>query len=75
MGRVQDAVTAALAAEISSRVEWDERPGLYSVGYEGGKAFTREVPLPGALWPSAPPALVLAAIADRARGERSDRRG
>jgi hypothetical protein len=66
MGRVQDAVTAALAAEISSRVEWDERPGLYSVGYEGGKAFMREVPLPDAVWSSGPPAAVLAAIADGA---------
>jgi hypothetical protein len=66
MGRVQDAVTAAMAAEIRRRREWDERPGLYSVGYEGGKAFVREVPLPDSVWSSGPPAQVLAAIADGA---------
>lgn len=66
MGRVQDAVTAALAAEVSSRTEWDERPGLYSVGYEGGEGFVREVPLPDSVWASGPPVQVLTVIADGA---------
>jgi hypothetical protein len=64
MGRVQDAVTAALAAEVSSRTEWDERPGLYFIRYSGGECSLRRFPLPDAIWASGPPAEILAAIAD-----------
>lgn len=63
MGRVQDAVAGALAAEITSRTEWDERPGLYFVRYGGGECSLREFPVSDAIWASGPPAGILAAIA------------
>jgi hypothetical protein len=64
MGRVQDAVAAALAAEITSRTEWDEPPGLYFIRYSGGECSRRRFPLPDSAWRKAPPALVLATFAD-----------
>lgn len=64
MGRVQDAVAAALAAEIAGRTAWDERPGLYFIRYGGGECSLREFPVTDAIWMSGPPAQVLAGIAD-----------
>jgi hypothetical protein len=59
-----DAHDPGLAAEIAGREEWDEPPGLYSVGYAGGKGFVRRMPLPDAVWSSGRTGEVLAAIAD-----------
>jgi hypothetical protein len=63
MGKVQDAVSDALVAEISSREGWDEPPGLYFLYLEDGKCYARRQALPGAVWRSGPPAAVLSAMA------------
>jgi hypothetical protein len=36
MGRIQEKVSAALAAEVEGRTEWDEAPGLYFLYLRGG---------------------------------------
>jgi hypothetical protein len=64
MGRVQDAVGDALAAEITGRQEWDERPELFALYYRGGKGHLGLLALPDSIWSTAPPAQVLAALAD-----------
>src|SRR5580765_4334 len=57
MGRVQDAVTAALAAEISSRKKWDESPALFFLYLTGGGVELR--PVPDAVWAlDRPPAML-----------------
>jgi hypothetical protein len=71
MGRVQDAVCDALAAEISSREEWDELPGLYFLYLDDGKCHARHLCVPDAVWASGPPTSVLSAMAD-CFGEISD---
>jgi len=63
MGKVQDAVSDALVAEISSREGRDEPPGLYFLYLEDGKCYARRQALPGAVWRSGPPAAVLSAMA------------
>jgi hypothetical protein len=64
MGRVQDAICDALAAEISGRQEWDELPGLYFLYLEDRKCRVSRMGVPDALWASGPPPSVLSALAD-----------
>lgn len=64
MGMVQDAVSDALAAEISSHREWDEPPAVHPLYVTGGACRLGRLPLPDAIWMTAPPAQVLAALAD-----------
>jgi hypothetical protein len=64
MGQVQEAIGDALAAEITGRKRWDERPELFTLYYSGGRCHLRRVPLPDWVWFSGPPAQVLASLAD-----------
>lgn len=64
MGQVQDAICDALAAEITRRQEWDERPELFTLYYSGGGCELRRVPLPDWVWNSGPPEQILASLAD-----------
>lgn len=69
MGRVQDAVCDALAAEISNRTEWDEPPAVFAVYHRGGRCHLGRLAIPDAIWATGPPAGVLGALADAAYTE------
>jgi hypothetical protein len=69
MGRVQDAVCDALAAEIGSREKWDEPPAVLPVYLSGGRCHLGRLALPAEIWMTGPPAGVLGAIADAAYTE------
>lgn len=71
MGKVQDAIGDALAAELASRTAWDERPELFTVYYRDGRGHLGRLPIPDAIWSSGPPADVLDALAD-ASGDGAD---
>ena len=64
MGKVQERIAAALAAEVGSRTEWDELPGLFWLALEGGMPRLVPAPVTPGTWLLGPPAMVLAAIAD-----------
>lgn len=68
MGKVQERIAAVVAAEVGSRVLWDEPPGLFWLALEGGEP--RLVPAPAArgTWSLAPPAQVLSMLADGCAG-------
>ena len=71
MSRTHDAVTDALAAEITSRTEWDEPPALYTMHLDSGRCRLAMIPLPDMIWASARPPEVLAALAGSLRdGDR-----
>lgn len=64
MSQVSDAVSAALAAEIRRRTQWDEQPAVFMCYLSGGAVSLRQLAIPPAVWPALPPPDVLAAIAD-----------
>jgi hypothetical protein len=68
MGKVQERIAAALAAELGSRAGWDEPPGLYWLTVERGEPSLAPAPIPWDAWSLGPPAGVLSAIADGCRG-------
>jgi hypothetical protein len=63
MSKVQDVISDALVAELTSHTEWDEPPALHTVYYGGGKAHIGTVSIPNEVWASGPPALVLESLA------------
>ena len=64
MGRVQEKIAAALAAEVASRTEWDQPPGLFWLALEGGEPRLVPAPVELGTWSLGPPAAVLSALAD-----------
>jgi hypothetical protein len=56
-------IAAALAAEVASRSEWDEPPGLHFLYVEQGKPRLKLQRLPLEFWSVAPPPHVLAMMA------------
>jgi len=64
MGKVQDAVSDALVAEVSGHREWDEPPAVHPLYVTGGACRLGRLQLPDAIWMTAPPAQVLAVLAD-----------
>jgi hypothetical protein len=64
MGRVQERIAAMLAAEVGSRTEWDEPPGLFWLALEGGMPGLVPAAVTPGTWLLAPPAMVLSLIAD-----------
>jgi hypothetical protein len=54
----------ALAAEITRHTEWDERPELLTMYYQGGRGHLGQIPVPDYVWASGPPALVLESLAE-----------
>lgn len=62
-GRTTERVLDALEAEVRSRTQWDEAPGLYFMYLEGGKACVSQVPVPDFMWESDAPPRVLARMA------------
>ena len=64
MGRVQERIAAVLAAEVASRTEWDEPPGLWFLYLRGGEPVLSQVEIPDFIWATGPPPAVLAALAE-----------
>lgn len=64
MGRLHDRIAESLAAEVGSRTEWDEPPGLWFLYLEGGQPRLSQIPLPEVIWTAARPPAVLAAMSN-----------
>lgn len=64
MGKVQKEIAASLAAELSTRTEWDEPPGLFWLALEGGTPLLVPAPVTPGTWSLGPPARVLSVLAD-----------
>jgi hypothetical protein len=62
-------VLAAMTAEIRRRRKWDEPPALYPIYLKGRSARLGPSLTPGALWHTAPPPEILAALAVAAAAE------
>lgn len=71
MGRVQDRIAGALAAEVEGRTEWDEPPRLYFLYLEGGEPRLRDLEFPDEWWAADRPPVVLDAVS-RCWGEYGD---
>lgn len=64
MGKVQERIAAALAAEVGSRACWDEPPALFWLALERGVPQLVPAPVAPGTWSLAPPAAVLSGLAD-----------
>lgn len=64
MGKVQERIAAGLAAEVGSRVCWDEPPGLWFLYLQGGEAVLRHIDLPLFIWTLDRPPVVPSRLAD-----------
>ena len=62
MGRVQDAIGRALAAEVEGRQGWDEAPALYFMYLQGGEPVLHELHIPDEYWALDRPPNVLDSI-------------
>ena len=71
MGKLHDRIADTMAAEVASRTEWDEAPGLCFLYVEDGKPRLSQLEIPDEIWASDRPPYVLDNIS-RAFGQFAD---
>lgn len=70
MGRVQESIAAALAANLDARVAWDEPAELYWVRLSGGEVMLRQLPTEEGFFDDGNPADILSGAAQLFLHER-----